>query len=83
MIMGERVSKFETGVEFLMDLGFFSLKCYWQSAILFLEVIVRASKQRMAGNVPMATLEKQRSFVCRQAGTTQWELQGSPQGVPK
>ena len=32
------------------------------------QVIVRASKQRMAGNVPMATLEKQRSFVCLQAG---------------
>ena len=32
------------------------------------QVIVRASKQRMDGNVPMATLEKQRSFVCLQAG---------------
>lgn len=63
------------GVKFLMDfLAFFFffrfLSCRQKCHVFVgpVQVIVRASKQRMDGNVPMATLEKQRSFVCLQAG---------------
>lgn len=63
--------KLKPGVKFLMDFFFSRFLSCRQSAIFFVgpvQVIARASKQRMAGNVPMATLEKQRSFVCLQAG---------------